>query len=420
MELANDTVIKVEGLHKKFCRHLRRSMFYGTLDVTRDMLGWRYDGGTLRQHEFWSLEDVNFELKQGEALGVIGPNGSGKTTLLRILNGIFPPDRGSVAVRGRIGALIAVGAGFHPNMTGRENIRLNGTILGMTRDEIAARFDAIVDFADIGEFLDAPVATYSSGMTVRLGFAIAIHAVPEILLADEVLAVGDLRFALKCYRKIAEYRRNGGALILVSHAMQLVRNVCHRSLWLEHGRVKALGETQEVCDAYEQDTLQRGLAGARLEEPVRINHDPLVRITKVEFRDAGGAVGDLFPVGAQLRVRIHYACGRVVTKPNFSISLVTVENIIAVANHSLFDAPGLCASIAGSGWVDFVLPTLALKPGHYYCTAILGEGSLDNNLDWHERAYRFAVTADGWPPMSGLFQPAARWDAGPTTPGGTV
>jgi len=412
MELANDTVIKVAGLHKKFCRHLRRSMFYGTLDVTRDMLGWRYDSGTLRPSEFWALEDVHFELKQGEALGVIGPNGSGKTTLLRILNGIFPPDRGYAAVRGRIGALIAVGAGFHPNMTGRENIRLNGTILGMTRREIAERFEAIVDFADIGEFLDAPVATYSSGMTVRLGFAIAIHAVPELLLADEVLAVGDLRFALKCYRKIAEYRRNGGALLLVSHSMQLVRNVCHQTLWIEHGRIRQLGPTQAVCDAYERDVLQRTVAATNREELVRINHDPLVHIETVEFLDAQGAVCTAFPVGASFRARIHYDCRRKVTAPIFSIALLTVENIAAVANHSNFDAPGMLGSLEGRGWVDFVVPNLALKPDSYGCTVILAEGSLDNNLEWHERAYRFAVVSGEQSFMYGLFQPAAHWATG--------
>ena len=414
MELTHDTVIRVEGLHKKFCRHLRRSMFYGTLDVTRDMLGVRHDTGVLRPQEFWALEDVSFELQRGEALGIIGANGSGKTTLLRILNGIFPPDRGRVAVRGRMGALIAVGAGFHPNMTGRENIRLNGTILGMTRREIAARFDEIVDFADIGEFLDAPVATYSSGMTVRLGFAIAVHAAPEILLADEILAVGDLRFALKCYRKIAEYRRNGGALLLVSHAMQLVRNVCHRTLWLEQGHVKRQGETQSVCDAYEQQVMQRNVAHSGREGGVRINHDPLVRIERVEFLDQQGAACAAFPVGAPFRARLHYDCRRPVTRPIFTLALTTVENITAVANYSIFDAPDLLTRLEGRGWVQFEIESLALKPGTYDCTVNFEEQSLDNVLDWHERAYRFAVIGAESPLMYGLFQPRVRWEAGGT------
>src|SRR5665648_1254776 len=171
MKQSIDTVIKVEHLHKKFCSNLKRSLYYGSVDMARDMLGLSRERVDLRPHEFWALEDVSFEAKRGEALGIIGQNGSGKTTLLRILNGTFPPDRGRVAVRGRLGALIGLGAGFHSHMSGRENIRLNGTILGMSRQEIEARFDEIVDFADIGDFLDAPVVTYSSGMMMRLGFA---------------------------------------------------------------------------------------------------------------------------------------------------------------------------------------------------------------------------------------------------------
>ena len=210
-------------------------MLYGSVDVAKAMLGIRIDSLQLRTGEFLALENVNFELKKGEALGILGQNGSGKTTLLRIINGIFPPDGGVVSVRGRIGALIAVGAGFHPHFSGRENIFLNGSLLGMSTEEIKEKFDQIVAFADIGEFLEAPVATYSSGMSVRLGFAIAIHATPDILLADEVLAVGDLAFALKCYRKISEYREAGGSIILVSHSIQLMRNTCQKVLWLDKG-----------------------------------------------------------------------------------------------------------------------------------------------------------------------------------------
>jgi lipopolysaccharide transport system ATP-binding protein len=192
----SDTLIKVEGLHKKFCQSLKRSMFYGTIDATKSMLGLPIKNADLRKKEFWALQDINFELKQGEKVGVLGANGSGKSTLLRLLNGVFPPDVGKITLNGRIGALIAVGAGFHPHMTGRENIYLNGTILGMTRKEIEKKFNEIVDFAEIGDFIDSPVATYSSGMTVRLGFSIAVHGKVEIMLVDEILAVGDLAFQL--------------------------------------------------------------------------------------------------------------------------------------------------------------------------------------------------------------------------------
>jgi lipopolysaccharide transport system ATP-binding protein len=249
--MEQDTVIKVEGLYKKFTRSLKRSLFYGSIDVAKSMLGIKYDPGVMRKGEFWSLENVNFELKRGETFGLIGANGSGKSTLLRMINGIFPPDRGRIEVKGRIGALIAVGAGFHPHMTGRENILLNGTVLGMTREEIAREMDNIIAFADIGDFLDAPVSTYSSGMYVRLGFAIAIHCHPEIMLVDEILAVGDAKFQRKCLDKIKEMRERGTTFILVSHNMQNIEAMCDRALLLDHGKQVMLGTPREIIPIYE-------------------------------------------------------------------------------------------------------------------------------------------------------------------------
>jgi ABC-type polysaccharide/polyol phosphate transport system ATPase subunit len=247
----NDTVIKVENLSKKFCRSLKRSMFYGSVDVAKNMLGMKVNTGMLRKNEFWALQDINFEVKRGETFGLIGANGSGKTTLLRMINGIFPPDRGKMMIKGRIGALIAVGAGFHPHMTGRENIYLNGAILGMTQAEIRKNMDSIIDFAEIGDFLDAPVSTYSSGMYVRLGFAIAIHCKPDIVLVDEILAVGDSKFQRKCLDKIKEMRKSGTTFFLVSHNMQNIEAMCTQALLLDHGKQIMLGSPQEIVPTYE-------------------------------------------------------------------------------------------------------------------------------------------------------------------------
>ncbi|MBE9531297.1 MAG: ABC transporter ATP-binding protein, partial [Proteobacteria bacterium] len=194
-----EVVISIKNLSKKFCTHLKRSMAYGIIDLSKNLVGIKPNTEELRRDEFWALDNMNFELKRGEVLGLIGLNGCGKTTLLRLLTGIFPPDKGEITIKGRVGALIAVGAGFHPHMTGRENIYLNGTILGMSAKELDACFDDIIEFAEIGDFIEAPVSTYSSGMRVRLGFAIAIHINPDILLIDEVLAVGDLNFSIKCF-----------------------------------------------------------------------------------------------------------------------------------------------------------------------------------------------------------------------------
>lgn len=240
----SDTLIKVERLYKKFTRNLHRSMWYGTKDTIRSMFNIPYETNALRKSEFWALQNINFELKRGEVLGLIGRNGCGKSTLLRLLTGIYPPDKGRITMKGRVGALIAVGAGFHPHMTGRENIYLNGTILGMNRHELKKRFDEIVEFAEIGEFIDAPVATYSSGMRVRLGFSIAAHIEPDILLIDEVLAVGDTGFKKKSLNKIQELLSKC-AVVFVSHSMPMIARTVSDIMLLKDGKSIYQGEDVE-------------------------------------------------------------------------------------------------------------------------------------------------------------------------------
>ena len=364
----------------------------------------------LRKDEFWALRDVSLDLKRGEAIGIIGQNGSGKSTLLRILNGIYPPDHGYVAIRGRMGALIAVGAGFHPHMTGRENIYLNGVILGMSRKEIDARFDAIVDFADIDNFLDAPVATYSSGMNIRLGFAIAVHAQTEILLADEVLAVGDLQFMLKCYRKMGDYRSSGGAIILVSHSMQLVRNTCSNVLWIDKGNVIAYGEAQHVCDKFEAFMMEKDDSKRAKKDPESsiIHHDPNVRITKVSFIGPDGVDSHDHAWGQPLVIRVQYDCKRVVHDPVFTISLFNPENIQVVSNFSIFDAFRV-ALIEGSGYVDFRMEKMTLRPTEYRCGITFAEkGDINNIIEWHDKSYSFVIVSTGRVSY-GIFDPLPQW-----------
>ena len=252
MLMENQTVLEVTNIYKKFCRSLRRSMAYGVLDISRSMFGFSNNCSSLRKNEFWALEDINFKVQRGETLGLIGVNGSGKSTLLRLINGIYPPDKGRITIAGKIGALIALGAGFHPQMTGRENIYLNGAILGMGKQEINKKFDSIIDFAEIGEFLDAPVSTYSSGMFVRLGFSIAIHAEIDILLVDEVLAVGDTGFQLKCFNKIGELKKNGVVTLLVSHNMHTISTFCSKVLLINKGKQEYYGEVSEGLSLYKR------------------------------------------------------------------------------------------------------------------------------------------------------------------------
>lgn len=233
-----DTLIKVDSASKKFCRSLRRSLWYGLQDIGGELAGSdNTRRATLRQDEFWAVKDAAFEVARGECLGLIGHNGAGKTTLLRMLNGLIRPDGGRIEVRGRVGALIALGAGFSPVLTGRENIYVNAAVMGLGRREVDSHLDEIIDFAEIGEFIDAPVQNYSSGMSVRLGFSVAAVLIePDVLFLDEVLAVGDIGFTVKCLNRLRQLARRS-AVILVSHNMQHISSFCTRVMVLEKGAI---------------------------------------------------------------------------------------------------------------------------------------------------------------------------------------
>ena len=231
----NDILIQVESVSKKFCRRLKRSLWYGVQDIGAELLG-RSKKSELRRDEFWAVEDVSFELRRGECLGLIGHNGAGKSTLLKMLNGLIKPDKGRITMKGRVGALIELGTGFNPILTGRENIYNNGAVLGFTKKEIDEKFDAIVEFAEIGDFLDTPVQNYSSGMKVRLGFAVASQMEPDILLIDEVLAVGDISFVLKCFARMDTLLQNT-SIILVSHNIPQIARMCTDLVLMKNGQV---------------------------------------------------------------------------------------------------------------------------------------------------------------------------------------
>lgn len=398
--LADDIVLSVRGVSKKFCRNLRRSMLYGMQDLACNLLGLRgkrdygprttdygpkavgqgqqasgsvvrgpssvvpaEQPGDLRRDEFWAVRDVSFDLKRGETLGLIGANGSGKSTLLRVLNGIFPPDRGEVALRGRVGALIALGAGFHPHMTGRENIYLNGSILGMHREEIEAKIADIIAFSEIGSFIDAPVTTYSSGMYVRLGFAIAVAVEPDILLVDEVLAVGDLAFRAKCAERMRQLVDKGVALILVAHDMNAVQSTCRRALWMDKGRPRMSGSAADVIEAYMTE-MDRQTVAASLEELKKTGRGTGdIDITKLVLRDGQGRVTDCIQPFDAMTIEIHYKSARRIESPYFWIGIGSEFGSVVGANM-LFDGirPPF---VQGEGFIRCHFDRLPLVPQVY-------------------------------------------------------
>jgi lipopolysaccharide transport system ATP-binding protein len=245
-----EVLVRVENVSKKFCRSLKKSLWYGVQDIGSEMMGIKYDH-ELRPDEFWSVKDVSFELRRGECLGLVGRNGAGKSTLLRMLNGLIKPDRGFIEMQGRVGALIALGTGFNPILTGRENIYVNGSVLGLSKTEIDGKIEEIIEFAGIDGFIDSPVQGYSSGMQVRLGFAVATALSPDVLILDEVLAVGDAAFRNKCYRRIANVRKNA-AVIFVSHNMEQVARICDKVLVMSLGEVAYLGSLDEGIAVYDR------------------------------------------------------------------------------------------------------------------------------------------------------------------------
>ena len=269
-----DIVLEARDLHKKF----RKGELYTSLRDLVPALARRAVKGGLGKSEFWALRDVNFQVARGEAFGIIGHNGAGKSTLLKHLCGILVPTSGQLIVKGRLSALIEVGAGFHPDLTGRDNIYLNGTILGMTRAEIRSKFDAIVEFSELADFLDTPVKRYSSGMYARLGFAVAAHVEPDVLVVDEVLSVGDFVFQKKSVEKMRQVMKGGTTVVFVSHNLRAVADLCQRGMLLDHGTVSAIGPATEVIKTY----MERGTAGAGSDP------DKDVYVSRVTLRHEAG------------------------------------------------------------------------------------------------------------------------------------
>lgn len=248
-----NSVISVQGVSKRYCRNLKMGMIHAISDIASDTVGLRGNRSTLRKGEFWSLKDINLELQRGDCMGLIGMNGAGKSTLLKLINGIVRPDEGSIRVAGRVGALIEVGAGFHPMLSGRENVYINGAILGMSKREIDRKFDSIIAFSELSsEVLDAPVKTYSSGMYVRLGFAVAVHCEPDVLLIDEVLAVGDARFVGKCHQRIQRMLHSGVSCILVSHSLNMIETFCSHAILMDKGKILENGTVKVATTRFRQ------------------------------------------------------------------------------------------------------------------------------------------------------------------------
>jgi len=407
--LDSEVVLSVEGVSKKFCRDLKRSLLYGVQDIATELVGIRRKSERLRHDEFWALKDVSFQLRRGEALGLVGPNGSGKSTLLRIISGLIKPDSGFVEIDGRIAPLIALGAGFNPILTGRENIYANMSILGLSKKEIDERFDAVLDFAEIGIAIDAPVQTYSSGMAARLGFACAIYTEPDILLIDEVLAVGDIKFRAKCYRRLAKLREQGTSFILVSHNPHSILSICDTAIYLSKGNLIATGDTDLVMNRYEQDLFLHGLEkppGSMLLLEKAKNPNSDLCIVYLCFKDKEGNILD-YPVTGE---PAYFCVGCKVHKKINNLSLAILitemfgENDVVLNLSAYMDNCPLEIDFENTE-IQLQLPYLGLKPGVYSMKVHIAQGCL--TLFDAIESFRFTVKGKQSMNQCSFYQPRA-------------
>jgi ABC-type polysaccharide/polyol phosphate transport system ATPase subunit len=357
------------------------------------------------------LTGVSFEVAPGETVGVIGPNGSGKSTLLKLLAGILRPTSGSVSVRGRLAALLELGAGFHPEISGRENIGINGLLLGLTKREIASRFDEIVRFAELEEFLEAPVKTYSSGMAVRLGFSIAAHSDPEVLLVDEVLAVGDEAFSRRCLEKFSEFERAGKTLLFVSHDLALVAERCRRALWLDRGVLAADGPAGETVALYRESVArreaERRLEPARVQKaaaPERIGSGAAI-VLEVRLLDGEGRPAARLRSGEPARLLMHVRADSPLADFVFGFAISTVSGATVFGSNTAIDGfrP---EELSGEASVELEIPSLDLAPGVYAVDAAVHARD-GTPYDYRRDLLRFEVEADRH--TGGVWNPERRW-----------
>jgi ABC-2 type transport system ATP-binding protein len=390
-------VVRADGVWKKFRLYHERNQSLKSAVMRR---------GRARYEDFWALKDVSFEVHPGTTFALVGHNGSGKSTMLKCLAKILRPEKGEVAVDGKMSALLELGAGFHPELSGRENVFLNGAILGLSKRELERKFDEIVGFAGLEQFIDMPVKNYSSGMYVRLGFSVAINVDPDVLLIDEVLAVGDEEFQRKCLERVADLRSQGKTIVVVTHSLMTVRSLCDEAIWLEHGNVREMGKADQVADAYlgqvhvdlkaQEDANPRTGAGR-------------VQLTGLEVLDAGGRPVDQVCTGDKITLRLHYDVSEPVENPVFSFSVHTPDGVLLTGPNTK-EAAVRVDQITGSGVVDLEVPRLMLLLGNYDLSAECTNDTVTHSYDRLQRRLRFDVKP-GTPheTYGGMFSLGGRW-----------
>jgi ABC-2 type transport system ATP-binding protein/lipopolysaccharide transport system ATP-binding protein len=367
-----------------------------------------------RYEDFWALRNVSLDIPEATTFGLIGHNGSGKSTMLRCIAGIYQPTSGSVRVDGRISALLELGAGFHPDLSGRENVYLNAAILGLSKREIDAVFDDIVDFSGIAGFVDAPVKVYSSGMFVRLGFSVAVHVDPEILLIDEVVAVGDEEFQRRCFEHVHNLRRQGVTIVMVSHNLGLVQSMCERAAWFDHGTIQVEGTSTEAATAYlakvnAEEVADAGEVSIGISETLTRRGSGEIRFTDISIEDAHGTRTMFAMPGERLTVALAFECHEPVESPMFAVALRHESGQLMSLTSTLSD--GLKVErIVCDGVARFTIPNLPLLSGSYFINVYAVDSRSTHVYDEIEHGLTLTVRGEPVRGQDGFFRVEGRWE----------
>jgi ABC-2 type transport system ATP-binding protein len=367
-------------------------------------------GRRARYEEFWAVKDVSFDIERGEAFGIIGHNGSGKSTMLKCLAKILRPEKGRIEINGTMSALLELGAGFHPELSGRENVYLNAAILGLSRKQIAAKFDEIVEFAGLERFIDTPVKNYSSGMYVRLGFAVAINVDPEILLIDEVLAVGDEAFQRKCGEKIADFRNDGRTIVIVSHGLGSLRSICDRVAWIDHGELHRLGPAGAVIDEYTGSVqVDREVVAERPEGDSSVRWGSgEARISSLELFDGSGAAVSRVRTGDHVTIHLELAVEAEIDDPIVGLAITHRDGPLVTGTNTARQGLLLGRLRPGATEVELDIPALQLLEGTYDITVAITDHTELHQIDRWQHAFRFDVQR-GAVAEEGLVSLGGRW-----------
>ena len=371
---------------------------------------------SLKEHEFWAVKDVNFNIPKGGLVGIMGPNGAGKSTILKLLSGIMSPTNGQMTINGRLSALIEVTAGFHPELTGRENVYLNGTILGMKRKEIDRKFDEIVAFSEVEDFIDTPVKHYSSGMYSRLGFSVAAHMDPEILIVDEVLSVGDIAFQSKCAQKMRELLGGGATILLVSHQISLIQSLCKRVLLLDHGQLIKDGPTDDVIPYYQNITLKKNEEDFKHklnedQRKVRLKQDLLIDISEVILYSKDLRPKEDFDVGEDFEIKVDYNAKQEILDPIVIIDIVRSDGVLCCSLNSKTSGIDL-GKLYGRAFIKAAFKDLNLACGIYLIKVSFWEKDMIHPYIVHSNNVIRVMAPQGSIVTNAVFSPKVIWQKG--------